>query len=328
MTVELDTQTADAPIAEDVVAEAAPATEAEQQEATFDPAAYYGDETDADPGASDDEGEADPDADPDADTETEAEPIDAPLSWAKDAKEVFATLPREAQEIIATRERDREVAVQAKFREAAQTRQVVETEARTALQTIMTNHQQALAQYAAQIEVQQPDPRLLNSEDPAHRTLYFQQEAAYRAASAQREQLTQQMQEAQQHAEAIAHHQQQAELQAEHELLEEKLGTDWSDPSSRAKLLETLTPIAAELGYPQELIRQARACDILAMKNVATLKAKAEKWDAYNKTKMVPVRAARGNPIPPTARAGSPVARQQAPKDIVSQLYPNDVRRN
>lgn len=300
--------------------------EPQRHDDNVDPADFYAD--DAAPDDPDAE-PAGPDAEPDAldDPDPDAEPIPAPLSWAKDAKDEFAKLPRATQEIIATRERDREVFLQAKSREAAQTRQAVETEARTALQTIMTNHQQALATYAAQIEVQQPDLRLLNSQDPAHRDLYFQQEAAYRAASAQREQLTQQMQEAQQHAEAIAHHQQQAELQAEHQLLEEKLGTDWSDPSSRAKLLETLTPIAAELGYPQELISQARACDILAMKNVAALKAKADKWDAYNKTKMVPVRAARGAPIPPTARPIAPNG-SRAPVSIEAQMYPDDVRRN
>jgi len=276
-----------------------------------------------------DDGNPAADADPDALAAADPadEPIEAPLSWAKDAKEQFAKLPREAQEIIATRERDREVALQAKFREAASTRQQVETEARSALQTIMTNHQQALEVALGNVDIQQPDLRLLNSPDPAHRDLYFQQEAQYRAAVAQRETITQQLQEARQHSETIQLQQQQVELQAEHALLEEKLGTDWSDPSSRAKLLGDLTPIAAELGYPQELIGQARALDILAMKTASDWKAKAEKWDAYNKAKMVPVRQARGNPIPPTARPVAPNGNRQ-PVSIEAQLYPDDVRRN
>lgn len=256
----------------------------------------------------------------------DAEPIAAPLSWAKDAKDVFGALPREAQEIIATREKERETAVQAKFLEAAGKSRAVETEARQALQTIMTNHQRELQQYAQQIEVIQPDLRLLNSDDPAARTLYFQQEAQYRAASAQREQITQQMREAQEHAEAIANHQHQAELQAEHQVLEETLGTEWTEPSARAKLLGDLTPIAAELGYPQELINQARACDIIAMKKAFDWKAKAEKFDQLNKAKMVPVRAAKGQ-IPPTARPAAPQGNRQ-PVSVEAQLYPNDVRRN
>lgn len=292
----------------------------------YDPADFY--ENDK-PGDKLQEADApDTEADPDApEADTAAEPIDAPLSWAKDAKEVWAEVPPKVQEIIATRERERETSLQAKYREAAGTRQAVETEARTALQTIMQNHQQALQQYEQMFEVPQPDLNLLNSEDPHERTLYFQQEAQYRHATAQRQQLTQQMQDARQHAEAIQLHQQQAELQAEHQVLEERLGTEWSDPSARAKLLGDLTPIAAELGYPQELIAQARACDIIAMKNVATLKAKADKWDEYNKAKMVSVRAGKGQSIPPTARTAAPQGNRQ-PVSVEAQLYPNDVRRN
>lgn len=312
---DLDTTTTD--IAPDVQE---PQVDTQTQPDEVDPEDFYNDgekdgqQTEAQP---DGEGEGEGEA---------LEPIDAPLSWAKDAKEQFSKLPREAQEIIATRERDREVALQAKFREAANTRQQVETEARQALQTIMQNHEQSLQQYAAQIIPVQPDLRLLNSDDPSHRSLYFQQEAEYRAATAQREQLTQQMQEARQHAEAIQLHQQQAELQAEHQVLEERLGTEWSDPSARAKLLGDLTPIAAELGYPQDLIAQARACDILAMNKARDWKAKAEKYDALNKAKMVPVRAAKGA-IPPTARTAAPQG-NRPPVSVEAQLYPNDVRRN
>lgn len=269
---------------------------------------------------------ADPDADPDIPADDgDAQPIEAPLSWAKDAKEVFGTLPPEAQQIIADREKAREASLQTKYREAAGTRQQVETEARTALQTIMQNHHQQLAQYQQQFEAPQPDLRLLNSDDPNERALYFQQEAQYRAASAQRDHITQQMREAEAHAQAIADQQQAVELQAEHQFLEEKLGTEWSDPSARAKLLGDLGPIAAELGYPQELIANARGVDILAMRQVATLKVKADKYDALQKAKMVPVRAARG--VPPTSRPGSSGG-ARAPQDVVSQMYPNDVRRN
>lgn len=256
--------------------------------------------------------------------EQEAKPaVEAPLSWAKDAKEVFGKLPPEAQEIIVARERDREAAVQSKFREAANTRQTVETEARTALQTIMQNHAQQLQQVLPQYNVERPDPRLLQTGDPEHQRLYFAQMGEYEAASAQREQITQQMSEAQRYAAAIAQQQEEVELQAEHQLLEEKLGQEWSDPSSRAKLLGDLGPIAAELGYPQELIANARGVDILAMKHVATLKAKADKYDALQKAKMVPVRAAKS--VPPTSRPGSPAGNRQS-QDVVSQMYPNDVR--
>lgn len=314
-TAELDNQVAAEPVQE-------PAQQQEQAK-PYDPEDFYahdkpkGDQqAPAEGEQQDEEGEGNQQAD--------EKPIAPPLSWAKDAKDEFAKLPRATQEIIATRERDRETFLQTKSREAAQTRQTVETEARAALKTIMDNHVQQLQPILQQIMPQQPDLRLLNSDDPQHRTLYFQQEAAYRDAVAQQTQVSQQLQEAQRNAELIAQHQRQAEIEAEHEVLNTALGTEWSDPSARAKLLDTLQPIAAELGYPQELIAQARAPDIIALRRASEWKAKAEKLDQLNKAKMVLVRADKS--IPPTARTGSP-AGQQAPMNAVDMLYPND-RRN
>jgi len=258
--------------------------------------------------------------------EEKPEPIAAPVSWSKDYKDKFEALPRDMQEIIAARETDREKFLQTKSREAAQTRQTVETEARTALQTIMQNHVQQLEPILQQLQPKQPDLSLLNSDDPAARTLYFQQEAAYRNGVAQQTYVQQQLQEAQQHAAAIAQHQQQAEIEAEHEVLNTALGTEWSDPSARAKLLGDLEPIAAELGYPQELIAQARAPDILALRKASEWKAKAAKFDQLNKSKMVPVRAAKA--LPPTARPGAQIASQQRPVGSLAALYPDDVPRN
>jgi hypothetical protein len=325
---DFDTTQADAPAdAGAPVIDNAPAPEAQQD--AYDPNAFYKDDkpkTDMAPPTEQEDAPEDDDA-PAPDDAPEAEPIEAPVSWSKDYKAQFEALPREMQEIISTREKERETFLQSKSREAAQTRQAVETEARTALQTIMENHTQQLQQYAQRLEVPPPNQALLESGDPEHMRIYMQQEAAYRNATAQREQLTQQAREAQQHAEAIAAQQHQVELQAEHALLEERLGNEWADPSSRAKLLGDLTPIAAELGYPQELIAQARACDIIAMKKTAEWKAKAEKFDALNKARMVPVREAKNRPIPPAARPGAPAGNRQ-PTSTVELLYPNDVRRN
>jgi hypothetical protein len=254
------------------------------------------------------------------------EPIAAPLSWAKDYKDKFEALPREMQEVIAGRENERDIFVRRKSQEFEDNRKAFEGQARSALQTVMENHRVQLQQYAQQIEAPQPDLRLLNSDDPSERSLYFQQEAAYRQFVAQREELTQHAQQAEHYAQVIAEQQRAADLETEHAMLNESLGTEWSDPSSRANLLETLQPIAAELGYPAELIANARGVDIIAMKHVATLKAKADKYDALQKAKMVPVRAAKGA-IPPTARTGSPSGRQ-AEQDTAAQLYPDDVRRN
>ena len=251
------------------------------------------------------------------------EPIEAPTSWAKDAKDVFGKLPREAQEIIAKREADRERFVQQKSREAAGTRQAVESEARQALSTIMQNQQQALEQFMPQLP-QMPDPRLLGS--PEHRDIYFQQKAEYDYAVTQREQVSQQLEQVRHHAHAISQQQLQAEIQAEHAVLEEALGDVWSDPSSRAKLLSDLEPIAAELGYPKEVMAEARAADIIALRRIGDLKAKADKYDQLMKKRMEPVRAAK-QPLPPAARPGAQ-AGQSKPRGTLATLYPDDVPRN
>ncbi len=262
---------------------------------------------------------------PDAVEEEAAEPIAAPVSWAKDAKEIFATLPREAQEAIAKRETERERFIQQKGQEAAATRRTVETEARNALTTIMQNHSRQIEAFMPQMP-EMPNPQLLNTGDPAHRDLYYQQRAQYDYAAAQREQITQQLEQVRQHAEAVSGQQYEAEIEAEHEVLERELQTEWSDPSERAKLLERLQPIAAELGYSQEVMAQARAADILALRQIGNWRDDAEKYRSLMKKKMEPVRAAK-KPLPPVARPGAPTG-QSKPVGSLAALYPDDLPRN
>lgn len=251
----------------------------------------------------------------------EAEPLPAPSSWSKDAKDVFSKLPREAQEIIAKRETERDLFLQTKSREAANTRQTVENEARQALTTIMRNHEQALSQFLPQVP-EMPDPRLL--QNPETQAVYFQQKAEYDYASAQRDHIAQQIEQARQHAGAIAQQQYEAELQAEHQVLEQQIGVEWSEPSARAKLLADLQPIAAELGYSQEVMAQARATDILALRQIGSWKADATKYRELMKRRMEPVRAAKT--LPPAARPGT-AGGQPAAQDTASLLYPDDIRR-
>lgn len=271
-----------------------------------------------------DDAQTDADAEPDADANTEpaVEPIAAPTSWAKDAKEVFAALPREAQEVIATRERDREAFVQAKSREVATTRQQVETEARQIIQTQAETYAAQIEAYLPQLAVAPPDIRYLQSNDPEHHAIYNEQDRAYRLATAQREQLSQQAQQARQQADHAAEQNRLMEAQADHQLLEQKLGTEWSDPSARAKLLGNLEPIAAELGYSPEVMSQAGAADILALKTALDWKAKADKFDQQNKARMIPVREAKQ--LPPTTRPGTNPG--SGPRSTLDVLYPNDRR--
>jgi hypothetical protein len=72
------------------------------------------------------------------------------------------------------------------------------------------------------------------------------------------------------------------------------------------------------LGYPPELIGQARATDIIAMREVSKLKAKADKYDALMSKKMQGVRAAKD--LPRVAKPGA----AQAPGAARQNQYAKD----
>lgn len=297
----------------------APAADAQPEPDAVD--MMYGDQTPADDAQPEPEQEEKPEGEEAPDEAPE--PVEAPVSWAKDAKEVFGKLPPEAQQIIVEREKQREQFVQAKSREAATTRQTVEGEARQILLQLQRNHAEQLGKYAQQFEVQPPDQRLLYSGNPNDQTLYMQQDAAYRASYAQRDTAQREAQEAARQATLLEQQEQQEAIQREHAVLAEKI-PEWSDPSERAKLLTTLQPIAAELGYSQEAMNSANAADILALKQAHGWKADAEKYRKLMQAKMVPVRAAKFPP--PAARPGAPVGSQPT-QDAAALLYPDDIRR-
>lgn len=310
---------------EDAPAVATPATLSDfykddaPRDAEPDPEAIEGEEATVDPDV--------PEAEPEEPApEPEPEPIAAPVSWSKEDKAEWDAIPRAQQEIITRREAERDKLIRAKTMEASQTEQRVQAQAREALLTIQQDNMARIQQYAQMLDPQEPDARLLHSRNPEDYALYTEQDRQYRVATAHRENLTNQYRQAQQQAEMIEQQQRQAEIQQEAQRLETEV-PEWSDPSERANLLAKLEPIAAELGYSAEVMSQANATDILGLKKVAEWKAKAEKLDAINKQKMVPVREARNTP--PVARPGArPSVAQQRPADVLSVLYPDDVRRN
>lgn len=249
----------------------------------------------------------------DDDTELEAEtddlpPIEAPVSWDADAKAVFASLPREAQEIVTKREAERERFVQQKSQEAARARTEVEQVALTQLAQIETGYAQQFQQLAAQLAPQRPNPALLQHDPMA----FYQQQADYEATVAQQQQLQQQAQHYAQQAEQREHAAAQAEAAREHQLIVETF-PEYLDPTNGPKIRQELSTVARELGYPNELIEQARASDILAMKVAAQWKAKADKLDRLEAKKMEKVRAAKS--LPKVATPGTkqaPGAHRQA----------------
>jgi hypothetical protein len=227
----------------------------------------------------------------------EIPPIDLPPSWKAEEKERWDNLPRETQEYLSQRESQREKFVQSKAQEAAQARQQAETAALQHLEAHYRQTEQVLSQYAQQFEPQQPDPSLIVTNPQ----LYAQQEASYRYQVAQQQQLQHQSAQARAEAERAEQALQQQTQQAEIAYLAEHF-PEYLSPENGPKLQQELSAIATELGYPPELISQARAQDIIAMHKVATIKAKADKFDALMAKKMEKVRAAKK--LPPVATPG------------------------
>lgn len=240
-------------------------------------------------------------------------PIEAPVSWDAEAKAVFAGLPREAQEIVQRREVERERFVQQKSQEAARARQETEQAAIQQLAQIEHTYAQQFQQIAEQVAPQRPNPDLLRYDPQA----FYAQQADYENAIAQRQQLQQQ---AHHYAEQAQTREQQAEqvrVAQEHALIVEHF-PEYADPTTGPKLAAELTAVARELGYPNELIAEARATDILAMRKVADLKRDADKYRALMAKKMEKVRAAKGLPkisTPGTQRAPGAQKAQQFASD-------------
>lgn len=217
--------------------------------------------------------------------------IDPPVSWAADAKELFSQLPPELQQQVAERETQRERFIQQKASEASEAKRTAAMEAERATAELQRQYATQLEQYASLLEPQRPDPALLRQDPVA----FYQLQAEYEAGIAQRQQMMQRATLAQQ--EAMARQQQAEALQTQAEVA--KLAQaipEWADPAKRAALLTEYESVGAELGYGSELMAQATADDILALRKAAEWKSKAAKYDALQKTKMEVVRSAKALP--------------------------------
>jgi hypothetical protein len=240
-------------------------------------------------------------------------PIDAPVSWDAEAKEMFKSLPREAQEIVQKREAERERFVQSKAQEAARARQEVEQAAIQQLAEVERDYAQHFQSLAEQLQPQRPNPAMLQYDPQA----FYAQQAQYEATIAQQRELQQRSQE---FAQQAKQREQLVEQAAHHEqvkVISENF-PEYLDPTTGPKLQQELSAVARELGYPPELIAEARAPDILAMRKAAEWKAKAEKLDRLNAKQMEKVRAAKG--MPKVAKPGT----AQAPGAVRQAQYATD----
>ncbi|MBO9624162.1 MAG: hypothetical protein J7500_15750 [Sphingomonas sp.] len=268
------------------------------------------------------EGEENPD-------EPEGEPdepaIEPPHSWKAEDKERWANIPREAQEIIARRETEVARLITDKGKEVEQAKTETVTQAAQEIAAFRDQQAQTYLQLAAQIMPQEPDQRLLYSDDPQHHVLYNQQRAIWESAVAQQQRL----QLAAQHEAAEAQRIQQdleAQAKAADDAKLREAFPEWFDDGETGKKLQSeLKSAADELGY-SELWEQRNAADVLALRKVAEWRADARRWQSYDRNRRNPngTYKAAQRQLPPVTKPGSAPGNAVQSTDPVKLLYPND----
>jgi hypothetical protein len=237
-----------------------------------------------------DEGEDTTD-DTDDEDEPEAPAIEPPVSLTKEQKAAFAQLPPDLQKVWAETEAQRNREVQLRTTEAAEAKRNAQADAQRELSAIQKQYADELAEYAKVFEPQEPDYSLIATDPQA----FAEQVALQKQMAAHREYLTKQSADARQQAEAN----EQAILAQQHaqelQILRREI-PELSDPEKGGKLMADLGNIGRELGYPDELLAQASASDILALKKASDWKSKAAKYDAWQARRMEAVRNAKGKP--------------------------------
>lgn len=239
-------------------------------------------------------------AEDETDEEAEVPPIDAPVSWDAEAKEVFASLPREAQEIVAKREAEREKFVQSKAQEAKSARVEAEKQALEAIQNVQAQNIQALNALKVQLPAK-PSPRL-QADDP---WAYAEQAEAYENALAHNHWIEQQADQARQMAQHAEQDMQRISLQETEALLREQF-PEYLDPEKGPELKRKLASTALALGYTEDQLANVDGRDILAMRLATEKFEKADKYDKLMAQQMEKVRA--GKKLPPVSKPGVPQA--------------------
>lgn len=245
--------------------------------------------------------------------------IAAPASLNAESKAVFATLPKEAQKWWSETETTRARQVtEATTRAAQRERDAITLHQRVEAETKGLYARQLMTFLAAQ-QPQEPDPAQYQDMNE-----YSRARAIYQHQAQQFGQMVQQVQalggEAQQGLQGLTEQQRQQEAMRLKDSFPE-----WFDPDKGPQHIERLTAVGTELGYSPELMAQANADDILALRKGAEWKEKADKYDKLMSTRMAQVRKGQGS-VPPNARGAAPGG-QSTPQNTAAAMYPDDVRR-
>lgn len=251
--------------------------------------------------------------------------IDPPHSWKAEDKAKWGDLPRDAQEIIARRETEVARLITAKSDEARTTKDTVVKQARSEIAEFRQAKADEIGALAAMILPQQPDQQLLFSQNPEDRDRYWQQKAIADQATAIRDHLSNARSEELRAAQSIRDEEAEELKAADDARLREQWPEWFTDGEEGRKLQGDLKSIALEVGYPEELWEERNASDVLALRRVADWKAKAQKWDSYDRNR----RATDGRfkpqrTLPPVTKPGTSGQRGPMSADPVKLLYPND----
>lgn len=248
----------------------------------------------------------DEDLESEVEAEEKAEVPPPPTGWAKEDAEVWSELPERAREIIAKREKDQHAFIAETGRKTAEAKREIEQQAMEAVAKQAETHALQLQAYAQQFLPEPPDINLLYSEDSSDVIIYQRQDAAYRAAISQQQELQQQVAQLQRQADEARSANQSVLAQAEAERLRVEL-PEFFDPEAGPKLRQSLESIGQELGYRADELAQAGAVDIMAMKKANEWREKAAKYDRIVAKRMETVRSAKK--LPTMSRPGATTGR-------------------
>jgi hypothetical protein len=247
-------------------------------------------------------------------------PIEPPRSWTKEARERFASLPRETQEYLASREQDRDREVRRSQNEAAEQRKVMEAERQkaeqartqyeTALPVVLATLQQGQAGEFSDIKSIVDVERLAREDWPRYVLWDAQQK---RIASAQQELASTGQRQEQERQVRLGEF-----IQREQGLFIEKV-PDVADPVNRSKLEHAALGMLRELGFSDhelgDLYRGQRDLSLHDHRLQMLIRDGIRFRDAQKAAK-----EASAKPVPPVQRPGVAQPRGAAQDAVVQNL--------
>jgi len=271
---------------------------------------------------------APPDADPEATGATTARaeppaepaPIEPPRSWTKEARERFASLPRETQEYLAQREQERDRELRRTQNEAAEQRQGLEAERQKAEQ-VRAQYEAALPDMLGTLQREQasafPDvksvidvERLAREDWPRYVAWDAQQK---RIASAQQEVASAGLRQEQDRQIRLAEY-----SQRELGLMSEK-APELADPAQRARFEHAAVGVLRDLGFSDHellALHMGRTDLSLHDHRVQLLIREGVRFRDAQKA----ARQASLKPVPPVQRPGVAPQRGAAHDAVVQNL--------